>query len=196
MIARGESLTQTNRRESAVKIQTSVAILMTILACAAIADGQSKQSVKPAPKPAALSASELMQLRESYIKATREYKASLQKLLVLYQASVRKNEERLNQSKKLFADGLIFQSDVERSERALTDANLKVYETQQQIASADTQIAQALIEISKPETQAKIAREYKRASTRQPSCRNWTLTASRRERGGTVTFAYKLICKD
>jgi hypothetical protein len=139
---------------------------------------------------------DISKLHDNYIKSTKEYKASLEKLLALYQASARKSEERLNQSKKLFADGLIFQSDVERSERAFTDANLKVNETQQQIVGADAQIAQVLIEISKPETKAKLAREYKQASARQPTCRNWTLTASRQQHGSTVTFAYKLVCKD
>jgi hypothetical protein len=158
--------------------------------------GQSKQSVKPAPKPTALSASELTRLRDEYIKATREYQTSLKRLLILYQESARKAEERVTQSRKLFADGLIDPREVEKSEQALSDANLKVSGVQQQIATADTTIAQTLIEISKPETKAKLAREYKRASARRPTCRNWTLTASRQQRGSTVTFAYKLVCKD
>lgn len=100
--------------------------------------------------------SELTKLRDSYIKATREYKASLEKLLALYKASARKSEERLTQTKKLFADGLVSQHDVEQSEHALADANLKVTEAQTQISGADTQIAQVLIEIEGDKEMAKL----------------------------------------
>ncbi len=98
---------------------------------------------------------ELTQLRDSYIKATKDYKASLEKLLALYQASARKTEERVSQSKKLLTDGLISQREVDQSEHALADANLKVTEVQTQISGADTQIAQVLIEI---EAEKQIAR--------------------------------------
>jgi len=119
---------------------------------------------KTAPKTAAAKPktvqtqndNELSKLRDSYIKATKEYKASLEKLLALYQASARKSEERLKQTKKLFADGLISQHDVEQSEHALADANLKVTEAQTQISGADTQIAQVLIEIEGDKEIAKL----------------------------------------
>lgn len=119
---------------------------------------------KTAPKKAAAKTktvqtqndNELSKLRDSYIKATKEYKASLEKLLALYQASERKTEERLKQTKKLFADGLVSQHDVEQSEHALADANLKVTEAQTQISGADTQIAQVLIEIEGDKQIAKL----------------------------------------
>jgi hypothetical protein len=118
--------------------------------------GQKKKTVsksKPAP---AQNENELSKLHDNYIKATKEYKASLEKLLALYQASARKTEERVSQSKKLFADGLISQREVELSERALADANLKVTEVQTQISGADTQIALALIEIEGDKQIAKL----------------------------------------
>ena len=108
------------------------------------------QKQKPVTKPKTAPAqndNDLSKLHDNYIKATKEYKASLEKLLALYQASARKTEERVAQSQKLFADGLISQRDVDQSERALADANLKVAEVQTQISGADTQIAQALVEI-------------------------------------------------
>jgi hypothetical protein len=166
-------------------------ILMLTLLCPMIVNGQRKQSVKQLGPT-----THLANLIDEYIKTTKEYKTSLQRLLALYQASEQKSEERLSQSKKLFTDGTIHQSEVEQSERALMDAKQKVTEVQQQISEADTQIAQSLIELRKEETTAKLAREYKRASARQPTCRNWTLTASRQQRGSTVTFAFKLVCKD
>jgi hypothetical protein len=177
-----------------VKINPTILILM--LLCAMIANGQSKQSATKPQTPPAQSMSELSKLRNEYIESTKEYKASLERLLTLYQDSARKAEQRVGQSQKLLADNLISTREVERSESALAEANLKVSGVQQQIANADADIAQTLKEISKPETTAKLAREYKRASARQPTCRNWTLTASRQQRGRTVTFAFKLVCKD
>jgi len=119
------------------------------------------QKQKPASKPKSSPAqneNELTKLHDNYIKSTKEYKASLEKLLALYQASARKTEERVSQSKKLFADGLISQRDVEQTEHALADANLKVTEVQTQISGADTQIAQALVEIEGEKQIAKLGR--------------------------------------
>lgn len=137
--------------------------LLPLLISAAVAGGayaQKKSSAKPSSaKPKASQAqpeSEITKLRDLYIKATKEYKASLEKLLALYQASVQKTQARLDQSKKLLADGLISQRDLEQGDRALADAKLKVLGVQQQIATADTQIAQVLIEIEGDKQIAKL----------------------------------------
>lgn len=58
---------------------------------------------------------ELTDLQIEYLKATREYKTSLEKLLVLYQESVKKAEQRLTESKKLFDQKVIFQPELRRS---------------------------------------------------------------------------------
>jgi hypothetical protein len=137
-----------------------LALVATVLAVSG-AYAQKRAPKKPAAKPKTVQAqddSELSKLRDSYIKATREYKASLEKLLALYQASARKAEERVSQTKKLFAEGLISRRDVEQADRALADANLKVTEAQTQISGADTQIAQALIEIEGDKQIAKLGR--------------------------------------
>src|SRR5947207_2684984 len=111
------------------------------------ADAQKKKISSQSKETSAQSQSELAKLRDEYIKTTKEYKASLQKLLALYQGNVSKAEQRRDQMQKLFAEGLVSKRDVEQAESAVTDAGLKVSEVQQQIGSADTQIAQTLIEI-------------------------------------------------
>jgi hypothetical protein len=108
---------------------------------------QRKRPARQTSKVPRQPANELDKLRDSYIKITREYKASLEKLRTLYQASALKAEQRVVQSRKLFAEGLISKRELEQSESALADANLKVSGVQQQIATADTQIAQTLVEI-------------------------------------------------
>src|SRR3954469_7746884 len=126
-------------------------VVVTVLCATAFAQKkqQKKQKAPPAAaKPAAeQSQSELAKLRDQYISTTREYKASLQKLLALYENSLRKAQEKQDQAQKLFADGLMSRREVEQTEGAVTSARLKVTETQTQITGADTQIAQAMIEI-------------------------------------------------
>lgn len=103
---------------------------------------QRKSKKKPAPAPP----SELSKLREEFIKATNEYKASLGKLLPFYESDVKKAEEKLELSKKLLAEGLIPRTQVEENERALALAKEKVAETNRQVASAEAQIAGVLVE--------------------------------------------------
>jgi len=122
-----------------------------------IAQAQKKKTSRPPAKTApAQPVDELSKLHDEYIKATKDYKASLQKLLALYQASVKKAELKRDQTQKLFAAGLIARVDVEQAELAVTNAGLKVSETQQQINAADTQIAQVLVEVEGEKQIAKL----------------------------------------
>lgn len=107
---------------------------------------KTRKSRKPrtTPPPAT---SELAKLRKQYVETTKEYKASLERLLALYQTSVRKAQDRLAKSKQLFTEGLISKNQLDESEQAVTAAQLKVTEVQQQMTSADTQIAQTLLEV-------------------------------------------------
>ena len=119
---------------------------------------QRKRPAKPATKKTAPPANELTQLRDSYIKTTKEYKASLQKLLALYEASARKAEKRLDQSKELHKEGLLSKTQLEEGERAVTVEQEKVSGVKQQIATADTQIAETLLEIEGDKQIAKLGR--------------------------------------
>src|SRR5436309_1284523 len=119
-------------------------LLLTIVIVISAADSfaQKKKPTRQAKTAPAQSTSDLAKLRDEYIKATKEYKASLQKLLTLYQNSARKAEDRVNQTQKLLTEGLISKRELEQSEHALADAKLKVSGVEQQISNADTQIAQ------------------------------------------------------
>ena len=48
---------------------------------------------------------ELAKLQEEFIKATKDYKASLTKLVAIYEREITKAEEKLTQSQALFAAG-------------------------------------------------------------------------------------------
>jgi hypothetical protein len=94
-------------------------------------------------------------LRDEFVKATNEVKGGLEKLVVFYEADVKKAEEKLTVSRKLLADGLIPQAQVAENERALAEAKAKVAETRRQMNSADDQIAAILVESAADEQLAK-----------------------------------------
>ena len=138
----------------------ALSFLLFLIPCAATAQNPSERlAQEPAQKPAQKKASatkqkttrtkpvnELARLREEFIKATNDYKANLEKLRVSYEKSVLKAEERLAQSKELFATGLISKKDLEAGERAVAEAKEKITEVDHRMATADTQIAETLLE--------------------------------------------------
>ena len=106
---------------------------------------------------------ELAKLREEYVKATKDYKASLEKLLAIYEANVKKAEDKLELSQKLLAEGLIAKAQVQENERLLAAEKAKVTETQRQMTNADEQIAGVLVEAA---TDEQIAKDMRRAKQR------------------------------
>ena len=131
-------------------------IAISILCAAPVA--AQKKSTAQRKKPVPPQQSELQQLRDRYIATTKEYKASLQKLLTLYEDSLKKAEQRHDNSQKLFEQGLLSKRDLEESQRIIADARLKISTVEQQIAGADTQIAQALVEVETEKQMAKVKR--------------------------------------
>src|SRR5258708_4520511 len=111
------------------------------------AAAQKKRPAKQTPKIPVREETQLARLRDEYIKATKDYRTSLEKLLPLYETNWRRAEERLTQSKTLFEQGLISRRDLDVSERAVVDDKAKVDEVRKQMSSADTQIAEVLIEV-------------------------------------------------
>jgi hypothetical protein len=118
---------------------------------------QKKSMVKkPAVPDKPPTETQLAKLRDEYINATKDYKASLQKLLNLYRDNVKKVEDRQEQMQKLLAQGLVSRREVEDVEALVIEARSKVTGVEQQIAGADTQIANALIEIEGEKQLAKL----------------------------------------
>jgi LysM repeat protein len=90
-----------------------------------------------------------------------EYKASLEKLLALYQESEKKAENRLAQAKKLYDEKLLFEPDLDQAQKAVDIEKAKVAEVRQEITAADEQIKQA--ETAARQQQIKEARDRERA---------------------------------
>ena len=132
---------------------------------------QRKTKKKPvAPEPP----SELEKLREEFVKATNEYKASLEKLLAIYEGNVTKAEEKVTQAKQLLAEGLIARAQVEESEHAVALAQQKVAETKRQMTNADAQVASVLVENEADQEIAKNLRLAKQSLVRTASFTRYT----------------------
>ena len=91
------------------------------------------KGVAPAPVPEAAKASSS---KDAVTPAT-DYKTGLNSLSNLYQNEVQKLEQKNNQSKELFKDGLISRVEMEASDKALADARAKVEDVDRQIAEAN-----------------------------------------------------------
>ena len=124
-------------------------IMLTVLSIPAAAQRKTTKKTSPAPQ------NELARLREEFVKATNDYKASLEKLVAIYEGNVKKAEEKLDLSKKLLAEGLIAKSQVEENERAWTAEKEKVAQIRRQMTNADEQIAGVLVEADAEQQLAK-----------------------------------------
>ena len=142
--------------------------LCVFVACSDVF-AQRKTKKKPAPPP-----TELTKLREEFVKATNEYKASLAKLVAIYEGNVTKAEEKLELSRKLLAEGLISRIQVEENERAVAAAKAQVEDTRRQMTNADAQIAGIFAETAAEQQLAKNLRLARQSLVRTASFTRFT----------------------
>ena len=135
------------------KTATALICLCLLFSLAGVVSAQKKKKKSTPPKPPEVT--ELSKLRDEYVKATKDVKASLQKLLVIYEGNVKTAEEKVSSSKKLLDEGLVSRAEFERTEQALQAEKNKVADVQKQMANADSQIAAVLVEADADETLAK-----------------------------------------
>ena len=153
-------------------------VVLSLVSVDVSAQRRTKKKSAPAPPPV----TELSKLREQFVSATNEYKASLGKLLPFYENDVKKAEAKLEQSKKLLAEGLIPKSQLEENEHALAVAKQKVAETNRAMQAADDQIAGVLVEAAANDEIAKNLRLAKQslvrttAFTRYTGAGSWNLS--------------------
>ena len=142
--------------------------LCVFVTCVDVSPQRKKK--KPAPAPP----NELTKLREEFVKATDEYKASLTKLITIYEGNVKKAEEKLELSRKLLAEGLISKLQVEENERALASEKAKVEETRRQMTNADAQVASIFVETAAEQQLARDLRLARQSLVRTASFTRYT----------------------
>jgi hypothetical protein len=143
-------------------------LLLSVLVFSTQAEAQKKSKKKTTPAPPA-PVTELGRLRDEYVKATKEYKSQLERLIPIYEGELSRAEEKVTQSRKLLEEGLIARVQLEESERAVAAAKTKLAETRRQMSSADDQIAGVLVEADADEQIAKDLRLAKQRLVRTSS---------------------------
>lgn len=123
-----------------IRLDRLVLVVGVALLFVVNAEAQARKLREPKPT------NELAQLREEFIKATKEYKTGLAKLLAFHERNLTQAEEKLAQSQKLYAEGFISKSHLVESETGVVAAKDKIHDTQRQMANADSQIADTLVE--------------------------------------------------
>lgn len=109
----------------------------------AVGDGSAQGKKKSAPNSNTSLAARVAQARADLVKASKEYKASLEKVLPFEEAERKSAAEEVERRKQLVADGIASKRDLEESERRLAAAVLKLTETKSQLGEADELIAEA-----------------------------------------------------
>jgi hypothetical protein len=107
--------------------------------------------------------SEVARLRASLVQATKEYKSSLEQLLTLYEAEVKRADERVVKSRELYNAGLVSKRALDEDSLAAETARAKVARVEGQLKSADVQIAETLVEAEAEEAAAKALAKAKSA---------------------------------
>jgi hypothetical protein len=137
-----------------------------LIASVTLAHEPQRSRKKTVNKPAENS---LAKLRDEFITATKTYKASLEKLIVLYEKNVTKAEEHVVQSRRLYSEGLISKKQLDDAELAVAAAKAKVEDARRQMATADTQIANTLLEAEADVALSRSGRQKKGSLVRTSS---------------------------
>jgi hypothetical protein len=129
-------------------------LCLAVVAGAARAGAQSASppaKAKPSPRPRAAPAApprgpdRLQQLAAEVVRSTREYRASLERLLAIYETELANAVQTVEVRKEMHARGALAPHLVEESELALAAARENVEETRSWIAEADHIITEATV---------------------------------------------------
>jgi hypothetical protein len=97
-----------------------------------------------APSQTSKKSRESAKLRESFISATRDYIASLEKLRTSYLKSLTRAEEGLERSRSLYSRNLISRGQLDVEYRAVEESKAKIAEVDVRIANAKKQLRNVL----------------------------------------------------
>lgn len=107
--------------------------------------------------------SEVARLRAELVEKTKEYKSSLEQLLIHYDANVKRADERLVKTRELYEAGLVSKRALDEDIQKLETARAEVARVEGQLKSADVQIAETLVEAEAEEEAAKALAKAKAA---------------------------------
>ena len=132
------------RKEGRLKSSLTACFLTFVLiAICSTSLAQSKKKKSPVRKAPPTLNSQVSQAKADLVAAAKNYKDSLQKLLVFQEADVKTATETLEKRKALLSENIISKKEVEESEHAVATAQSKVNETKKQMGESDNLIAEA-----------------------------------------------------
>ena len=147
------TLSQAQTRSVQLTLPLCAGLALCLLLAAAPARAQ--QMIQGRDETRSKAASEPARLRTQLAEATHDYKASLERLVAIYESDAKQAEGRLQKMKQLWAQNLITRREMETSEDAAACARDKYVNAQAQLKGADVQLAEALIEVEAEETAPK-----------------------------------------
>jgi len=118
-------------------------LILALLYATGDASAQSKK--KPAKTSSSNStlANRVAKARADLVAASKEYKASLEKLLPFEEDERKRAVDEVELRKRLLAEGIASKRELEDSERKVAAADAKVAQTRKQLGEADELIAEA-----------------------------------------------------
>lgn len=125
------------------KLFAVLLVLAFLIATSESSFAQNKKKKAPPRKAQPTLNSRLSQARADLVVAAKNYKDSLQKLLVFHEADVKTASDTLEKRKALLSQNIISKKEVEESEHALASAQAKVSSTKKEIGESDNLIAEA-----------------------------------------------------
>lgn len=130
-----------SRRPALLALGIAALLLAPAPASAQTRPGAAGKPAPPRPRPD--SAEQLARASAEVLRATREYRASLERLLAVYESDVSRATELVEEHRALFAQGLISRSEVEEAELARITAEDNLNETRVWIEEADRVLLEA-----------------------------------------------------
>lgn len=120
-------------------------ILSALFAQSAVVFAQAeRKGVRSASKTSQEELSDkISKTKADVVKASQEYKLSLEKLFAYYESDAARADEQVEKRRKLFDLGVVSKREVEESERALNEAKAKLDLLNKQIEEADAMISEA-----------------------------------------------------
>jgi hypothetical protein len=161
-----------------MKKYLKLTVLVLAFLCAT-GDASAQRKKKPAKTPSsnATLANRVTQARADLIAASKDYKASLEKLLPFEEDERKRAAAEVELRKQLLAEGVASKRDLEESERKLTNAEAKVAQTRKQLGEADELIAEASGERELAKLSARPGSFYTTAALiRYNGTAHWALT--------------------
>lgn len=140
--------------------------------------------------PATLAIDDLTRTREAFVKATKDYKESLQALIATLEKNIKRSSDEVERDRQLYQQGLIARRQLEDSEKRLQIEQDVIAARRKELSAADKNIADVFAEAeADQQLNAQIARTNARAKSTPKNTIIATATLTRYTGSGSFSLA-------